>query len=109
MIGLKQKILFQIKHVATDICYDPKTIQELFLQTVYQGLGSKHTNIRQQLRPLPSNIHITDEEILSQVMKVISDENKHQRRQGHVSRQRATHTHYVQVDEGDQAVDKKER
>lgn len=77
MIGLKQRILFQSKQGNTDICYDPKTVQEVFLHTVYQGLGSKHTNIRQQLRPLLSDGDVTDEEILSQVGKIISDENEH--------------------------------
>ncbi len=108
MIGLKQKILFQSKQTNTYIRYDPKTIQEVFLHTIYQGLGSKHTDIRQQLRPLLSNSQVTDEEIVSQVMKIISDENEHQRRLGYVLRQKATHTHSVRVDGGDQAADKKE-
>lgn len=108
MIGLKQRILFQSKQANTDIRYDPKTIQEVFLHTIYQGLGSKHTDIRQQLRPLLSNSQVTDEEIVSQVTKMISDENEHQRRLGYTSRQKTTHTHSVQVDGGDQPVDKKE-
>lgn len=101
MIGLKQKILFQSKQVSTDIRYEPKTIQEVFLHSIYQGLGTKHTDIRQQLRPLLSNSDVTDEEILSQVMKMISDENEHQRRLGHAPRQKTTHTHSVQVEGGD--------
>lgn len=101
MIGLKQKILFQSKQVSTDIRYEPKTIQEVFLHSIYQGLGTKHTDIRQQLRPLLSNSNVTDEEILRQVMKMICDENEHQRRLGHAPRQKTTHTHSVQVEGGD--------
>lgn len=77
MIGLNQRILFQSKQANTDIRSDPKTIQEVFLHTIYQGLGSKHTDIRQQLRPLLSHSEVTDEEIVSQVTQIISDENEH--------------------------------
>lgn len=35
MIWLKQRILFQSKKANTDILYDPKTIQEVFLHTIY--------------------------------------------------------------------------
>ena len=108
MIGLKQKILFQSKQANTEIHYDPKTIQQVFLHSIYQGLGSKHTDIRQQLRPLIINNQISDEEIVSRVMKIINSENEHQRRFGNVSRQRATHTNSVQVD-GDQTSDTREQ
>lgn len=108
MIGLKQKILFQSKQVISDIRYDPKTVQEIFLHTIYQGLGSKHTDIRQQLRPLLSNSKVTDEEVVSKVMKIISDENEHQRRLGYLPRQKAMHTHSVQAEGGEQVVNKKE-
>lgn len=104
MIGLKQKILFQSKQANTDIHYDPKTIQQVFLHSIYQGLGSK-----QQLRPLITNSHISDEEIVSQVMKIINSENEHQRRLGNVSRQKETHTNSVRVDGGDQTSDKREQ
>ncbi|KAL4009661.1 hypothetical protein ACER0C_003513 [Sarotherodon galilaeus] len=42
MIGLKQKILFQSKQVSTDIRYEPKTIQEVFLHSIYQGPSQHH-------------------------------------------------------------------
>ncbi|KAK0144753.1 hypothetical protein N1851_016793 [Merluccius polli] len=45
MIGLKQRLLFQSKQADTDISYDPKTIQEVFLNTIYQGLGAKHAEL----------------------------------------------------------------
>lgn len=108
MIGLKQKILFQSRQNNTDICYDYKTIQEVFLHSIYQGLGSKHADIRQQLRPLLSNSQVTDEEILSHVMKIISDENEHQRRLGHSHRHKTTHANYVEVENGGEPVNRKE-
>lgn len=102
MIGLKQKLLFQSKQANADISYDPKTIQEVFLHSIYQGLGSKHADIRQRLRPLIAHSQLTDEEILGQVMKMINDENEHQRRIGQLSRQpKATHAHAAKVETGD--------
>ncbi|KAL2092809.1 hypothetical protein ACEWY4_012607 [Coilia grayii] len=105
MIGLKQKILFQSRQASADIRYDPRTIQEVFLHTIYQGLGSKHSEIRQRLRPFLSNSHVTDEEILCHVMKMINDENEHQRRLGQGPRQKTAHAHSVQRDGGDRPVD----
>lgn len=101
MIGLKQKLLFQSRQASTDISYDPKTIQEVFLHTIYQGLGTKHADLRQRLRPLISNSQVTDEEILCQVMKIISDENEHQRRLGQLPRQKTTQAHSAKVEMGD--------
>ena len=108
MIGLKQKLLFQSKQANADISYDPKTIQEVFLHSVYQGLGSKHSDIRQGLKPLISNSQLTDEEILGQVMKMINDENEHQRRIGQLPRQsKTTHSHAARVEaSGDCPKDK---
>ena len=101
MIGLKQKLLFQSRQFATDSSYDPKTIQEVFLHTVYQGLGTKHADLRQRLRSLISDSQVTDEEILRQVMKIISDENEHQRRFGLPPRQKTTQAHTAKIETGD--------
>ncbi|KAL2083705.1 hypothetical protein ACEWY4_021478 [Coilia grayii] len=100
-----KKILFQSRQASADIRYDPRTIQEVFLHTIYQGLGSKHSDIRQRLRPFLSNSHVTDEEILCHVMKIINDENEHQRRLGQGPRQKTAHAHSVQRDGGDRPVD----
>lgn len=108
MIGLKRRILFQSKQTNIDIRYDPKIVQEVFLHTIYQGLGSKHTDVRQQLRPLLLNHQVTDEDIVSRVTKIIFDENEHQRRLGYVSKPKAMHAHSVQVDDRGQSVDKRE-
>lgn len=64
MIGLKQKLIFQLKQAHSDISYNPKTIQEVFLYTVYQGVGAKYIDLRQRFRPLVSHSQVTDEEIL---------------------------------------------
>lgn len=73
MIGLKQKLIFQSKQANTDILYDPKTIQEVFLHIVYQGLGIKYADLRQRLRPLTLNNNVADEGILREVPKIIRE------------------------------------
>ena len=75
--------------------------QEVFLHTICQGLGTKHADLRQRLRPLIATSQVTDEEILRQVMKIISDENEHQRRLGQPPRQKATQAHSAKVETGD--------
>lgn len=70
VIRLKQQILFTSKLAETDIKYSPATVQDVFLHTIYQGFGHKHTNIRRELKPLLSNSGITDEIILRHVTKI---------------------------------------
>ena len=100
MIGLKQKLMFQSKQTNAEISCKPKTIQEVFLHTIYQGLGPKNTELRQRLRPLISNSGVTDEEILGQVVRILSDENEHQCRFGQPPRQKPTHVHNAKVETG---------
>ncbi|XP_035995650.1 uncharacterized protein LOC118563830 [Fundulus heteroclitus] len=109
MIGLKQRLFFQSKQADTDISYDPKTIQGVFLNTIYQGLGAKHADLRQRLRPLVSNSQVTDEEILGQMTKMISDENEHQRRLSQPPRQKNTQAHTAKVETGGGQTDNKLR
>lgn len=104
MIGLKQRLMFQPKQASTDISYDPKTIQEVFLNTVYQGLGAKHADLRQRLRHLVANSQVSDEEILGQMTKMISDENEHQRRLGQLPK--PSHAHSAKVETGGHNDDK---
>jgi len=42
VIGLKQKIMLASKHADADVKYSASTVQDVFLHTVYQGLGHKH-------------------------------------------------------------------
>lgn len=90
VIGLKQKILLASKHVDTDVKYNASTVQDVFLHTVYQGLGHKHSDIRRELKPLLADPTVTDEAILKHLTRVMSDESERQRRLGTiVSRQRS--------------------
>ena len=75
VIGLKQRILFTSKLSDTGIKYSAATVQDVFLHTVYQGFGNKHTDIRRELKPLLSNSDVSDETILRHVMQIQSEES----------------------------------
>lgn len=98
VMGLKQRILFTSKLADTDIKYSAATVQDVFLHTVYQGFGHKHTDIRRELKPLLSSSGVTDEMILRHVMKITSEENERMRRLGSSRRQTVTNTHSAQLE-----------
>ncbi len=80
MISLKQKILFCSKQVNSDIRYDDHTVQSVFMHTVSQGIGLKHSDIRRELRPFLLDSSVSDETLLRQVIRITSDESERQRR-----------------------------
>lgn len=98
VIGLKQRILFTSKLTDTDIKYSAATVQDVFLHTVYQGFGHKHTDIRRELKPLLSSSGVTDEMILRHVMKITSEENERMKRLGSSRRQAVTNAHSAQLE-----------
>lgn len=88
LIGLKQKLIFLSRQAVTDLEYDEQTIQNVFLRTIYQGMGAKYNQLRTELKPLLTNRLVTDEALLRQVTQIASDESERQRRLGQASRQR---------------------
>ncbi|XP_028290530.1 uncharacterized protein LOC114454337 [Gouania willdenowi] len=98
VIGLKRRILFPSKLTDTDIKYSAATVQDVFLHTVYQGFGHKHTDIRRELKHLLSSSGVTDEMIPRQVMKTTSEENERMKRLGSSRRQNVTNAHSAQLE-----------
>ncbi len=96
VIGLKQKIMLASKHADTGVKYSASTVQEVFLHTVYQGLGHKHDDVRRELKSLLGDTGVSDEAILKQMKKIMCDESERQRRLGPATRQRLTNVHSVQ-------------
>lgn len=90
LIGLKQKLIFLSKQAVTDLEYDEQTIQNVFLRTIYQGMGAKYNQFRTELKPLLTNRLVTDEALLRQVTQIASDESERQRRLGQAARQRVS-------------------
>lgn len=97
VIGLKQRVLFTSKLSDASIKYSAATVQDVFLHTVYQGLGQKHSDIRRELKPLLSNSGISDETILCHIMRITSEESERQKRIGS-SRRQATSAHSAQIE-----------
>ncbi len=96
VIGLKQKIMLASKHADTGVKYSASTVQDVFLHTVYQGLGHKHDDVRRELKSLLGDTGVSDEAILKQMKKIMCDESERQRRLGPATRQRLTNVHSVQ-------------
>ncbi|KAK2864182.1 hypothetical protein Q7C36_003336 [Tachysurus vachellii] len=98
LIGLKPCILLTSKLADTNITYSTATVQDVFLHTVYQGLGHKHTDICRELKPLLTNSGVTDEMILRHVMKITSEENERMKRLDSSRRQTVTNAHSAQLE-----------
>lgn len=97
-IGLKQKIQFASKHSTADIRYDAKTIQEVFLHTVCQGLGPKQGELRREIKQLVTAGDVTDDMLLRQLVKVTSEEEERQRRLQSLTRPKVTHARSAQIE-----------
>lgn len=96
VIGLKQRVLFTSKLADADIRYSPATVQDVFLHSVYQGLGNKHGDLRRELKPLLSSGEVRDETILRHLVKITSEESERQKRIGSSRRQNVTSAHSAQ-------------
>ncbi|CAI5668470.1 unnamed protein product [Oreochromis niloticus] len=96
VIGLKQRVLFTSKMSDAGIKYSAATVQDVFLHSVYQGLGYKHSDIRRELRPLLSSGEVSDETILRHIMRITSEESERQKRIGSSHRQNTTSAHSAQ-------------
>ncbi len=100
LIGLKQKLIFLSKQAVTDLEYDEQTIQNVFLRTIYQGMGAKYNQFRTELKPLLMNRLVTDETLLRQVTQIASDESERQRRLGQPPRPRVSNALSAQCESG---------
>ncbi|XP_016521793.1 uncharacterized protein LOC107834634 [Poecilia formosa] len=87
VMGLKQRIMFTSNLPDASIKYSKATVQDVFLHTVYQGLGHKHNDIRRELKSLLAEPDVKDEKILRHVMRITSEENERRQRLGPVPHQ----------------------
>lgn len=97
VMGLKQKVIFTSRQTDSDIKYEARTAQNVFLRTVYQGLSEKHDDIRRELRTLLSDPTVTDEALLRQVTKTTSEESERKRRLGRSTRPKLAHAQSSEV------------
>lgn len=80
MIGLKQKIMFTAKQTTSFVKYDASTIQCIFLNTICQGMGERHEDVRRELKSLLGDPTVSDEALLHQVIKTTTEESERKRR-----------------------------
>lgn len=73
------------------IRYEAHTLQNVFLQMIYEGVTDKHNDIRTELKPLLSDPSVTDEALLRQVIKNTREESERRRRLGHNTRTSAVY------------------
>ncbi|KAK0131341.1 hypothetical protein N1851_033952 [Merluccius polli] len=77
-----QQFIYRTQTKDSDIKYEARTAQNVFLRTVYHGLNEKHDDIRRELRPLLSDPTVTDKMLLRQVTKTTNEESERKRRLG---------------------------
>ena len=65
-LNLHQKVLFALQELESALKYDPVLVQGVFLHVVENGLSNN--NIRNKIRPVLSQAHIQDEELLQQLL-----------------------------------------
>ena len=97
MMGLKQKVIFTSRQTDSDIKYEARTAQNVFLRTVYQGLSEKYDDIRRELKPVLTDPTVTDEVLLRQVTRTTSEESERKRRLGHSTRPKIAHAQSSEV------------
>lgn len=98
MIGLKQKIRFTSKQTSSVVKYDASTIQCIFLNTICQGIGEKHEDVRRELKPLLADPTVSDEALLRQVIKTTTEESERRRRFGRSSSRKGTQANSTQAE-----------
>lgn len=106
MMGLKQKVMFTSRETDSDIKYEARTAQNVFLRTVYQGLNEKHDDIRRELKPLLSDPTVTDEMLLRQVTKTTNEESERKRRLGRSTRPKTAHVQSSESNTGEVSKEK---
>lgn len=106
MLGLKQRVMFTSRETDSDIKYEARTAQNVFLRTVYQGLNEKHDDVRRELRPFLSDPTVTDEMLLRQVTKTTNEESERKRRLGRSTRPRTAHVQSSESNTGEVSKEK---
>lgn len=106
VMGLKQKVMFTSRETDSDIKYEARTAQNVFLRTVYQGLNEKHDDVRRELRPLLSDPTVTDEMLLRQVAKTTNEESERKRRLGRNTRPKTAHVQSSESNIGEVSKEK---
>lgn len=98
IMGLKQRVLFESQQPGAEFSYDRKLVQGTFLHTLYQGLNEKNNHVRYDLKPLLTDLQVSDDFLLDQITKSTSEETERLRRLGTVAKNRSVTVSQAQLD-----------
>lgn len=73
--------------------YDASTLQDVFLNAVYQGMGERHEDVRRELKLLLADPTVSDGALLRQVIKTTMEESERNRRLGRNASCKVTQAH----------------
>ena len=73
-LTIRQKIVYASKESNSGIKYDTSSVQSLFLHALETGL--KDETIRAKLRPLTTNVNVSDEELIEAMFLALSAETE---------------------------------
>ncbi|XP_044197824.1 uncharacterized protein LOC122974049 [Thunnus albacares] len=103
IMGLKQRVLFESQQPGAEFSYDKRLVQGTFLHTLYQGLNEKNNHVRHDLKPLLTDLQVSDDFLLDQITKSMSEEAERLKRLGTVSKTRPVTVSTAQLDCSDSA------
>ena len=72
LLDLKQKVLFASQEAGSNLKYDPKLVQCMFLHSLLTGLRSN--SIKLEVKPYLQNTEVTDEELFEKLNVAVSNE-----------------------------------
>lgn len=82
LMGLKQRVLFASQQGSSEFQYDSNLVHGVFLHSLYQGISEQYAYVRRDLKPVMSNLSVTDDFILEIMTKSVSEEVGRQARLG---------------------------
>ena len=98
-LDTRQKILFASQEVDTQLKYDLKLVQGMFLHAIDTGLQDEAIRIR--LRPILEKPDVQDEDLIQQMNVVVSEESERKSKLGSTPRQRNTRVNEVHASQGE--------
>ena len=74
LLDLKQKVLFASQEAGSDLKYDPKLVQCMFLHSLLTGL--QNDSIKMEIKPCLQNTQVEDEELFEKLNAAVSNETE---------------------------------
>ena len=74
LLDLKQKVLFAPQEAGSDLKYDPRLVQCMFLHSLLIGL--RNDSIKMETKPCLQNNQVEDEELFEELNAAVSNETE---------------------------------